>query len=762
MPIGDGCQGGRNGAGAPVMPDGGIESDRVRAWHRRQLGIFIGLRPRLDAAAAQLRALLARIAEEAAPGASVEVRVKSLASVSEKMLRGSNPWRWPTPMAIDRGLVDLVAGRIVPLTCRDRDGVCRLIERLASSTSMARAGADRLEIDRSNFGDLESQRLHDRFGCTARHFVVRAHGRMLLGVPVDAVSDCGRWIEIQVVPAISNAWSEIVHDRGYKTDQTLPTALRRRVAEAKALVDLAERQLEASVVELDRYRRRHAGRLWATRGSGELLSDYDRAVLATEGVLVVELPQGDDSLSRSRLEALELRGELAMSAGDWTVAIECFSQAVLHRPRLKVRLAEAYQHAGRTGEAVDLLDAALREDPTHLAAACARADLILEHVPLGDEQFDQAVYFLERPFLAAPDEPELLLAYCTARLLRDRDAVRLCTMQGALKAAIEECLRREELGSDVPECLLQHARLAVLAGSVFDAANMYCYASVRGTTLERLRQERRLLGLLRTRVDADAAEPRVGRIRAGLECAEALLELLSWRREGRSRPAPSASLSPASLHGGEPRPVIMMVGACGSMDDAARAAVVDLLGTVFRGLRATIFSGGTTSGVSGIVGEIVAGSTDESTGRRRLHAIGYLPEAATVSISGDLIDDRYDLLIHVPAIEPSLPAYSPLAPIRAWADLLEAGLAPEEVPVLGIGGGTVSGFEYRLALAMGARVGIVLGEGLAAADVVTDVRWSRCSNLCRLIPDGDTIRFFFSPTLSGPPGAGPFDESVIH
>jgi ppGpp synthetase/RelA/SpoT-type nucleotidyltranferase len=744
------------------MPDGRSEMDRVRAWHRRQLGIFVGMRPRLEAAAVQLRALLGKLADEVAPGAMVEVRVKSLSSVSEKILRGGNPWRWPTPMAVDRGLVDLVAGRIVPLTRADRDGVCRLIERLGAPTSMPGAGADRLEIDWSNSVDSESRLLPDQFGYTARHFVVRTHGRSLFGVPIESVSDCGRWVEIQVVPAISNAWSEIVHDRAYKADLTLPASLRRRVAEAKALVDSAEQQLEASIVELDRYRRRHAGRLWAARGGGDVLSEYDKAVLAAEGVLVIDLPQGDDSLDRSRLEALELRGELAMSAGDWMVAIECFSKAAPHRARLKIRLAEAYQHAGRTEEAVDLLDAALQEDPSHLAAACARAELVLEQVPLGEERFDLAVQILEKPFLATPDEPEALLSYCTARLLRDRDAARLCTMQGAVKAAIEECLKREALGSDMPECLLQHARLALLAGRVFDAVNMYCYASVCGSTPERLRQERQLVELLRARVDADATEPLVGRIRTGLECAGALLELLTWRRGDGSGPPTAANPSPTRFHGGESHPITMIVGACGSMDDAARAAVRDLLDTAFLGLRGTILSGGTTSGISGVVGEIVARSTDESTGRRRLRAVGYLPDAAAVSSSGDQIDDRYDLLIHVTAVEPGLPAYSPLAPIRAWADLLGAGLAAEEIRVLGIGGGIVSDFEYRLALAIGARVGIVSVDGLGAADIVTDTRWSGCAELCRLIPDGDTIRFFVVPLLMGRSGVGPFDERVVH
>ncbi|MGP1345453.1 MAG: RyR domain-containing protein [Phycisphaerales bacterium] len=740
---------------------------RVRAWHREQLGRFMGMVPALNTAAAQLGGLLRRIADEAAPEARVGVRVKTLSSVSEKMLRGDNARRYKEPLDADRGMMDLVGGRIVPSTRRDRDAVCRLIERLGERQEGAGEDGGRLEINAEASGDTEHRLLPDQFGYTARHYIIRLHGSDLLGVPIDAASGCGRWMEVQVVPAISQAWGELTHDRTYKVDLTLPARLHRRVAEAKALLDTAERQLEEAIVELDRYRKRHAGRLWSTGRGDESLSEYSKALMAAEGVLAMDLPADDPSLHRSFVEAMEMRGELAMASGEWGRAIECFERASSARPRLRVRLAEAHQHDGDAGTAGRLLDALLAEDPVNLQAACARAELILEHGPGDQESFDEAARILEAPFLSRPEEPEALMAYCTARLLRDRDAARLCTMRGTLRAAIAECRKREELGSDVPECLLQQARLALFADELFESVHLYCLASMRGTTRERMMQELRIIGLLRERVAANPSEPRVGSLRVGLECVQRLLELLCSLEGGGSAADSSAEGAPAL----DQRPIVIVAGACGSMDELGGDAGEALLTSALRDFGGTIISGGTDSGISGIIGRVAALSSAEDpsgtdgdrlgAGASTMRAIGYLPPQSEVVAHGDRIDSRYSQLIHVIPEEPGPPLYSPLAPIRVWSDLLRAGVSPGDVRLLGLGGGDVSGFEYRLALAVRATVGILDDPSLPASGILSDHRWNSERGLVRMIADPDTIRFFVDPGLSGLVGAAPLDDAFV-
>lgn len=725
-------------------------------WHGRQLRAFIDEVPRLRLAAEELRSVLRRIADEVAPDAAVHVRVKSLLSVSEKILRGNNRRKYPEPMCTERGLSDLVGGQIVTYTRRDRDAVCRWIERLGEEHRAGRS-ASSMEIDEQASGDTASRLLPDQFGYTARHFIIRLHGEGLLGVPIGSASGCHRKMEVQVTLALSHAWGVVTHDRTYKSDLVLPARLHRRVAEAKAMLDAAERQLEEAIVDLDRYRQKHAGRLWAGRETAEGKANYERAVMVSDGVLALGIDAGDEIHKESIAGALEARAELAMASGEWQKAIDLLDVATRRRESLTARLAEAYQHMGKFGTAASLLDKLLELDPTHREAACARAELHLTGDRPSQDDLDRAAGVLEKAFLSTPDEPELLMAYSTARLLRDRDAARLCTMRGVFNAAIDECRKRHELGADVPECLLQHARLALYADDLFGALNAYCLAFLHGPTDVRLAQELRHIGLLRDRVRADASEPRVVALRVGLECVESLVELLV-RCRLLSDAAGDRAVDEGIAQRFANRPIVIVAGGCEAMSPEQRERAESLLEVALRGYSGTVICGGTTSGLSGIVGRAVQASRESG---RAFKAIGYLPPQHGVVQAGDRIDSRYDHHEHVAPTEPGPPTYSPLGPIRTWFDLLDAGIRPRDVRLVGVNGGDLAGFEFRLALAMGATVGLVEGSGRAAAELLGDSAWTTARPIARLFDDPDTLRFFISAAYSACAGADTLDDDLV-
>lgn len=727
------------------MPAADPPRPSLAEWHARQLETFIEIQPALQDAAEELRGLLRRIANEAAPHAAVHVRVKTLLSVSEKILRGSNPSRHPEPMSEDFGLTDLVGGQIITYTRRDTEAVCRRIERLAQQYRPGSV-AGGLEIDHRASEDTASRLLPDQFGYTSRHYIIRLHGSELLGQPIASASGCGRKMEVQITSALSHAWGAVTHDRTYKSDLRLPERMLRRVAEAKAMLDAAERQLEEAVVDLDMYRRKHAGRLWATASSPGGKQQFERAMLVNESILAMGLDLNHDAHGSSVVDSLQSLAELAMAQGDWQRAIDCLNQAVQHRPTLATRLAEAYQHAGQMGAAESLLTSQLERDPTDRAAACALAEICLSPQRPMQDAFDRAAAVLERAFLAQPDEPELLMAYSTARLLRDRDASRLCTMRGVFNAAIEECRKRFEIGTDVPECLLQHARLALYADDLFDSVNTYCLAFLHEPTPVRLEQEHRHITLLRERVAVDPAEPRVVALRTGLECVQSLLDLLMLAHSLKDDEAAlSADEQRASLF--SRRPLVILAGGCGAMTERHREQAEPLLESALGRFHGTVICGGTTSGVSGIVGRAAAASRRSS---RAFVSVGYLPPAELVAEAGDRIDNRYDHLVHVAPAEPSQMVYSPLGPIRTWLDIIRAGIRPNEVRLIGVNGGRLSGFEFRLALALGATVGIVSDTGRAAAELLEDPTWASVRRPAQLMADADTLRFFMGPAdISG-------------
>ena len=63
--------------------------------------------------------------------------------------------------------------------------------------------------------------------------------------------------------------------------------------------------------------------------------------------------------------------------------------------------------------------------------------------------------------------------------------------------------------------------------------------------------------------------------------------------------------------------------------------------------------------------------------------------------------------------------------MQNWIDLLASGINPVNIKLLGINGGDISAAEYRIALALGATVGVIAESGRAAADIAVDPDW-RC------------------------------------
>ena len=76
-----------------------------------------------------------------------------------------------------------------------------------------------------------------------------------------------------------------------------------------------------------------------------------------------------------------------------------------------------------------------------------------------------------------------------------------------------------------------------------------------------------------------------------------------------------------------------------------------------------------------------------------------------------------------------------------------AGIKAADVRVLGFGGGEIAAFEYRLALALGATVGVVSGTGGAVDELLKDRLWSAVPELriFPLPPDAKTLRAFVVP-----------------
>jgi len=173
-------------------------------------------------------------------------------------------------------------------------------------------------------------------------------------------------------------------------------------------------------------------------------------------------------------------------------------------------------------------------------------------------------------------------------------------------------------------------------------------------------------------------------------------------------------------------PTVIIAGGCSSDVEAQILGYRSMLLDSFLGFRGTIISGGTGSGVSGLVGDL------QQTYPRTIHAIGYVPNTKK-----GLIDTRYSEIRFT-----SEDKFSAVEPLTYWADLVSSDIKPNNVKLIGINGGEVSALEFRFALALGASVGIVVDSGLEADRLLCDKDWNRSSNLFSLLNDCSCVRSF--------------------
>jgi hypothetical protein len=160
-------------------------------------------------------------------------------------------------------------------------------------------------------------------------------------------------------------------------------------------------------------------------------------------------------------------------------------------------------------------------------------------------------------------------------------------------------------------------------------------------------------------------------------------------------------------------PIIIVAGGCSKKIEVKIRGYKETFLEVFCGFEGTIISGGTLSGISGLVGEI------QQKCLKKRQTIGYVPQGKCA-----LVDKRYSEIRFTDKNN-----FSFFEPLQYWTDIIASGIRPEEVTLLGINGGKISSFEYKLGLTLGSRVALVEDAGLEIENKLLDTEWRRSKNL---------------------------------
>jgi ppGpp synthetase/RelA/SpoT-type nucleotidyltranferase len=189
-----------------------------------------------------------------------------------------------------------------------------------------------------------------------------------------------------------------------------------------------------------------------------------------------------------------------------------------------------------------------------------------------------------------------------------------------------------------------------------------------------------------------------------------------------------------------PAPIVVVAGGC---DEKFGPGLVANYGQIFNAafskFRGTIIGGGTTAGVSGMVANL-------QTRYAPLAKIGYLPPREDMPI-GDEPAEAYAIRRTFGSFKnpnkTDKREYSKAGPLQMWADLLaQPKIDPSHIRLLGIDGGKISGFEFRLAVAMGASVGVVVDSQRAVKTLLEDKGWKQPEGVVPLPTDAATWAAF--------------------
>lgn len=598
----------------------------------------------------------------------VTFRAKTVESVADKFMRKHATGADEHIDLILARFTDLCGVRAIVHTVRD-------VDRLVAACRL------RFDVDEANSVDRDIPLEATSFGYRSRHLILRV-------AESDTASSAPHptCVELQIRTFAQHVWAEVYHDIGYKSEFNIPGNWTRDFARISAMLEECDRGIQAVFDEVQSI-------------ESHLDQYIDPEKLASLARRLEILHRAEPTNVRIVHRLVRVYNALGQHEKVTEMEADLAGRPDL-RPALKRDLGFGLTRHARTSprspgfrRGQELIRAAIAEDPDDVDALSTLAGTYRRQ---GNRALARDYY--RRAHARDPGFSYALANFLLEELLERDDFAIADHFSGGIAHARTRCLKQVEAGVNVPWVYFDLAFYEILQGATIPGLNHY----VRGAAAASA--DWMIETTLAALCDLGGRQPG----QTGLTCAIRTLKLIRAARfpEGPGLPSRSQeSMPPPSLR---TAPILILAGSGANMTPEAKEGAE----CVFRALgafRGTIVSGGTTAGVPGIAGRL-----QKHHGGGSVFALGYLPAARAKDQ-----DSRYSGHVHTPGTD-----YSALEPLAYWADLLSAGRDGGEVRLVGVGGGEISSFEYRLALAMGARVGLVAGSGREADKLLKDPQWA--------------------------------------
>ena len=659
--------------------------DRTSAkFIEEQTRLFVERISQYDQYAIILKSVLGQIAQKYSPLSIVQVRRKTIAGFAEKIHRKGGKYKDPL-----NEITDLCGGRIITQTVSEIKPICDYIEK-------------HFEIDWKNSIDVSQRHKPAEFGYRSVHYIIQLkpgefpNGDIQGAIPKNVYK---LKAEVQVRTLLEHAWAGFTHDMSYKNAFKIPVKWERQLAAAAATLE----SVDASFIHIQTGLLDYGADYGAYKTEQQIRDDIRKLKIILK-------------FDKRNLSVAQRIGKLAITLGDWKTAISTLKKYVStkNQPILRdLGVALCKDNKKRSNSAEYRKGQRYLLQATQLNPYDADAFASLAGTWKGKDEKKAREYY-GRAFQIDPSNPYPLGNYLECELPGHKDIRLISLIRPVIERAIQRCHSQIEVNMNIPWAYYDVGKFNFLLGDTKNSILFYAKAiqsSMAPFMIETSVESLRRLSFVKKHLDSYDAV-----LKLFLVGRQAKFPTASNKRKVREHA--SKSLKPSWGK------VVIVAGST----QQNMKEYKQLLLKGFENFKGTVISGGTTAGISGLIGDLSKTLPDS------VRTVGYVPKLKKVQ---SLLDHRYDEIYHSSGND-----FGILEPLQYWADLLCSGVHPEEVKLLGIGGGRISAIEYRLALAFGAQVAILDQSGREADKIFQDEMWNRSENLLRLPVDSEALKHF--------------------
>lgn len=698
---------------------------------------------RYDRYAVLLEAVLKHIAQICGHG-TVAVRGKNPASYAEKCLRKFSSFQEKQGYQFS----DMCAGRIVVPSLQEMEVACRMVQEFLH---VVKEDDARQRLSTSEFGyrsrhfdiEIDPKRLPEELQNSYAEQIKAVNGPQPDGKKVRRVA------EVQVKTLLQHAWAIAVHDRLYKTKLDLPEVYHRQAATLAAQLEILDERFNHLMERVDAYKVDYGAYL-----SEEVMKQRLHS-------LELLLAQASIDMSYKQNFALE-KMRLHRSLGQWEgVALlaekytdpaaptELSFLGAMAQCRLALNkdggIDNMQEFSAGESKLRQLIDCPHESVADHCLKCAHRSAFRAKvlgavawcvlHRRAGN-YIKEALALYRRSMSCAPGNPYILRKVIECEALRSESLDFVRVMFPLLEEAIVRCEEHIAVRTEIPDAYFTAGMLHLFLGRIEEGLIFYCRGIQAVSNNGILRQELEMAADLCEYLAGPAAKP-------FLMLRLLLIAVLLARTPGDSPQENTPLWDEAKTALGRELPVLspehaggrllIMAGGAGSLTPEVAKCFQEAILPALTGWSGTIISGGTRSGVPGIVGHVV--KKLEGTCSPGIYAVAMQPSLLPTDAPRD---ERYHLYVNT---NPGH-SFSPLDVVFYWLYLLRSGVRPDRVKVLGLGGGPIAELEYAVALTLGSMVGLVRDSG-GAAQRIHNQRRDWPANLPLDLPwDAMTLRAF--------------------